>query len=46
MVALLAIGVLAFNTARAAREGLPGDGVIVDVATEDQAIAILNLYRA
>lgn len=46
MVGLLAIGVLAFNTARAAREGLPGDGVIVDVATEDQAIAILNLYQA
>jgi hypothetical protein len=41
----LLIGAVAFDAARTARSGLPGDGV-VDVAAEDQAIAMLGLYRS
>ncbi|MBA2729774.1 MAG: hypothetical protein H0U48_03365 [Euzebyaceae bacterium] len=46
VVGLLVIGLIAFNAARTARSGLPGDGVVVDVVAEDQAIAILGLYQA
>jgi hypothetical protein len=45
LVGVLMIGLIAFNSGRSARSGLPGVGVVVDVVAEDQAIAMLALYQ-